>query len=242
MDELKIGREAGSGARAALCLAALCLAAAGPAMAEDGDSGEVGVPAGCEIAATLVMKNCVMKQVLACEGDGPVRVDIYNDGVFLGEDAYAANAMVNWRRGLLVQELKLLEGSFEWVPSMPEDEVIEVRVDRIRRKMGSDDDPMSQQIDYRIEVVGPEIRTLASGKTREIRRYHVTTATDGPEATDMQVDYDPALGVPIWTEGSAIAHDGSVHEISVGVADVLMPDDPGYMQARAPEDAPCTPG
>ena len=50
---------------------------------------EVGIPAGCELRATMLMPNCEMHQVLHCEGDASVRTDIYADGVFKGEELRA---------------------------------------------------------------------------------------------------------------------------------------------------------
>ncbi|MDF0603586.1 hypothetical protein P1J78_22915 [Psychromarinibacter sp. C21-152] len=213
------------------------LALAGGAAAAD----EVGVPAGCAVTATLVKPDCEMHQVLACEAAGPTRVDVYKDGVFLGEEAYAATTRVRWRRGNLLQELEVLDGGFDAVPAMPAEDVVEVATRRVRKQLGSDMAPMTEEFDYRIEALGPAMRRLDDGGAREVRRYRVTTRSPSHEASDVTVDYDPALGLPIWVTGEVVAHDGSPREITLGTAAVLMPGEPGYMSDTAPDGAACPP-
>lgn len=211
------------------------------ALATGAAADEVGVPAGCEVTATLVKPDCEMHQVLACDGAADTRVDVYKDGTFLGEDTYAAMTRVRWRRGKLFQELELIDGSLEFVPSMPEGETVTLETRRVRKQLGSDAAPMLMDFTYEIAVDGPAIRDLPGGGDREVRRYHVVTRSPGEESSDLLVDYDPALGLPIWTEGRVLAHDGSPHDVSLGTVAVLMPGDPGYMSDTAPEGAACTP-
>ena len=203
---------------------------------------QVGAPAGCEVTATLMQPDCEMHQVLACEGGGPTRVDIYGGGTFLREEAYATLAMVHWRYGKLVQELQVQSGSFDFVASMPADEVREVVVTRIRRQIGAEGGPPPEDFDYTIIVDGPAIRALPDGTDREVRRYHVLVSGAGMEGSDQRIDYDPALGIPIWREGVVTEPDGRPYPINLGPVSVLLPGDPGFMEDRAPQGAACDAG
>ena len=211
--------------------------AAGAALAE-----EVGAPAGCAVAATLVKPDCEMHQVLACEGSDATRVDVYGEGVFLREMTFEAIAMTRWRHGVLVQTLEPVSGTFRHVPSMPADGLVEVVVTRVRKQLGTDGGPPPEDFDYTIRVDGPAVRDLPGGGDREVRRFHVLTSGAGQEGSDMRIDYDPALGLPIWRTGTVTAPDGSQSQVNLGAAHVLMPGDPGYMEDRAPDGAACTPG
>jgi len=219
---------------------ALCLTATATVAVAD----KVGVPAGCTVAATLVQGDCEMHQVLSCDGGrpGPTRVDVYGDDVFLREEAYATLTMVYWRYGKLVQELELKGGSFDHVASMPADEVREVTVTRIRRQIGAKGGPPPEDFDYTITVEGPAVRDLPGGGNREVRRYRVLATGAGEEGSDLRIDYDPAIGVPIWREGVVTEPDGRPVRVNLGVSSVLLPGDPGFMEGRAPDGAACDPG
>ena len=211
--------------------------AAGAALAE-----EVGAPAGCAVAATLVKPDCEMHQVLACDGAGPVRVDVYKDSVFLGEQAYAALAMVRWRRGRMLQELTVTAGDLAPVPTMPEGALVDLTLDRSRRMLGTDAAPLVEAFTYRIEVIGPAIRGLPGGGDREVRRYRLVAEGAGGEASDLRIDFDQALQVPIWAEGTATGPDGNGSDVLSGTVAVLLPGDAGFAEGAAPDGAACAPG
>ncbi len=215
------------------CACALFLAA--PAGA-----AEVGIPAGCEAVATLLRPNCEMYQVLHCEGEDQTQVDVYKDGVFLGEQSYDALSMVRWRRGALLQELTVTEGDFQDAPFMTEDAVLEIAAERARKQVGSDAAPDTATFGYRVEVISPAVRELDSGQTREVRRFRVVQSSGGQEGSDLAVDYDQALRMPIWQEGTVTLPDGTQREVSVGMAVIMLPGEAGFMQDSAPEGAACT--
>lgn len=199
----------------------------------------VGVPAGCTVEATVVQQDCEVYQVLACEDGGPTRVDVYADGIFLRQEAYSAVSMTFWRYRTLVQELEVRSGRFEGLASMPADAVREVGVTLIRRQIGADGGPPPQDFEITITVDGPAIRDLPGGGDREVRRFRVVMNGASAEGSDLLVDYDPALGLPIWRSGTVRKADGTVVRLDVGAAHVLLPGNDGYMADRAPEGAAC---
>ncbi|QDC11009.1 hypothetical protein FHY55_18005 [Oceanicola sp. D3] len=208
---------------------AVLLCSAAPVAAEP-----VGVPSGCAVTATMLRSNCEMVQVLRCEADaeaGPQRVDVYLDGTYLGEEEWQVIEMVRWRRGNRLQEMAAQEGSYAALATLSAGEVMELKADRSRRMTGTDTPAMVDPFDIRIEALGEGRRELASGQRRMVKRFRYSFTAPKEESGDTVMEYDPALGLPIWAESWTTR----------GAEAVYGPGHTSFMSGAAPEGAPCTP-
>ena len=201
---------------------------------------EVGIPAGCELRATLLMPNCEMHQVMHCDG-GVIRTDVYADSIFKGEEQRAGLTAIVWRRGTMLQEVTAQIGDLNAVPALGVGETLVVQVERSRRILGDDGGPWVEPFTLTYERIGSAERELPSGQVIAVTQYREMSAGTGHEAVDLVVDYSPVFRVPVWREGQLIDPNGAPSSYSDGIAAFYAPEHPAFQTAIAPEDAPCTP-
>lgn len=209
-----------------LCLSViLSLALPGMAGAE-----EIGVPAGCEVLATVVKPDCEAHHVMRCErlSANERHVDVFKDGVFKGEETRHTVLMTAWRRGKYRQVLEGDPARLDLVgPDLAVGDVVEVPYTRTRivlpRKEGEEQVAKgTRRVEFlNLTEYGPD------GDRRQAMRLKLNDSVEGEDPVETVLIYDPELGI-------VIATDKTLEKTTV-----LMPGDEGFAQAERPAGIRC---
>lgn len=203
----------------------------------------VPVPRGCELRATLVQTNCEMHLVMDCaQSPGALRVDVYGDGVFLGEQVHRGLAMTLWRRGGLMQEVDADPAVLAAAVGLAEGESLDFDIVRARRQLPQRRaEAREEDFAMSVRFVGQERQELAGGQRRLVLLFEETATARSGEGYDVIKAYDPAVGMVLTTAGTAREPGGAERDVSIGTAMVLTEGSKGFGEGVPPEGSGCVP-